>query len=194
MSGTAAKAYSPRAQARHSRILSVVRRELAEYGYDGVTMNGLAEKSGVVKKTLYNLYGSKDELLLAAIGELISDYRNVTAAPGFDTLLKSREAAIELVLSNRTYSDTMTTTLIQAAEHHPLVKLLMHDAVVFTEKQLEAENQPLKQGLDLHTLAQQIVAQSWGTILLLTKGLIAEQEFHAKSLQGLHYLLDAARA
>ena len=53
---------------RRSNILSVARQLIAEKGYSGVTMRELAEKSGVAYKSLYDLYGSKDNLLGITLG------------------------------------------------------------------------------------------------------------------------------
>lgn len=58
---------------RKQRILDVARRLVAERGYDGVTMRELAEKSLVSVPTLYNLFGGKSELLLAAVESYFVD-------------------------------------------------------------------------------------------------------------------------
>ena len=83
---------SERQLEREESILSAAREALADKGYDGVTMNALAEKAGVVKKTLYNLYGSKDALLLAAVSEVISGYRGeaARAEPGIPAIVANR--------------------------------------------------------------------------------------------------------
>jgi AcrR family transcriptional regulator len=45
---------------------------LSECGYDGVTMRDLAKGSGVALKTLYNVYGSKDEVLIASVQDRVA--------------------------------------------------------------------------------------------------------------------------
>lgn len=52
---------------RRERILEAARELVAEKGYDGLTMRDLAERSGVSVPTLYNLCGTKDELLFQAV-------------------------------------------------------------------------------------------------------------------------------
>ena len=59
---------------------AAAREELTEKGYDGVTMEALAERAGVVKKTLYNLYGSKDDLLMAASAEITRNSTSLEVA------------------------------------------------------------------------------------------------------------------
>lgn len=53
--------------ARRAHILSVARDLIERHGYDGVTMRHLAAAAGVSVPTLYNLCGSKDELLHEAV-------------------------------------------------------------------------------------------------------------------------------
>jgi AcrR family transcriptional regulator len=52
---------------RRERILEAARGLVAEKGYEGMTMRDLAERSGVSVPTLYNLCGTKDELLFQAV-------------------------------------------------------------------------------------------------------------------------------
>jgi AcrR family transcriptional regulator len=76
---------------RKQRILATARQLIAEHGYDGVTMRDLAEKSLVSVPTLYNLFGGKNELLLAAVesyfGDLMGNAKNVQAPVGLAKLI-----------------------------------------------------------------------------------------------------------
>jgi AcrR family transcriptional regulator len=69
----------------------VVREQISAVGYEALNIRDLAAASGVALKTLYNLYGSKDELLLAAVADLLSDVQNLEpvagAEPGIPRLL-----------------------------------------------------------------------------------------------------------
>ncbi len=191
----AARSYnSPMIAQRREAMLAATRELLTEQGFDCVTMNAVAERAGVVKKTLYNTFGSKDELLLAAIGEVIADYRDLSPsiAPGFASIRASRLAAIDQVLTNPAYARAMTISLMQADNDHPLVAMLMRDAVRFTRAQLAAETTLLATDTDTDALAKQIVAQSWGMIVLLTKGIVEPEQFRSQSMAGLDHLLKTA--
>lgn len=59
--------------ARRARILSAARQLLEEHGYAGVTMRALADASQVSVPTLYNLFGGREPLLLAAVEEGFGD-------------------------------------------------------------------------------------------------------------------------
>ena len=52
---------------RRERILAAAKRLVGERGYDGLTMRDLARASKVSVPTLYNLFGSKDAILLAEL-------------------------------------------------------------------------------------------------------------------------------
>ena len=52
---------------RRARILDAARRLVAERGYDCLTMRELARVANVAVPTLYNLFGSKDAILVAEL-------------------------------------------------------------------------------------------------------------------------------
>jgi len=63
----------PRSAAADEAILQAALELLAEDGYRALTMESVRERSGVGKATLYRRYGSKEELVKAAIVHLNSD-------------------------------------------------------------------------------------------------------------------------
>jgi AcrR family transcriptional regulator len=87
---------------RRSNILSVARELIAEKGYAGVTMRELAEKSGVAYKSLYDLYGGKDNLLGKAIEErlrlVFEAIDRSVASTGFDRLMTMVERSAAAIL------------------------------------------------------------------------------------------------
>lgn len=184
---------SERQQQREVNILAAAREALTEKGYDGVTMNALAEKAGVVKKTLYNLYGSKDDLLLAAISEVIDSYRGDRLAVdrGIPAIIASRAAATRQIVATPEYAEAMTRALVQAEAGHALVQVLLKDAVANNLSNLEAAaaNDELEPHVDIPELAEQLASQGWGLILLWIKGLVPLEQFEARSLRGLTTLL-----
>ncbi len=86
-----ARGLSERQIMRRATILSRARELMEERGYDGVTMRDLAERSGVALKTLYDIYGSKDDLLVKAIEErarlVFEGLDRDTGKVGFDRLM-----------------------------------------------------------------------------------------------------------
>jgi AcrR family transcriptional regulator len=63
----------PRSAEADRAILQAALELLAEDGYRALTMERVRERSGVGKATIYRRYGSKEELVSAAIAHLNSD-------------------------------------------------------------------------------------------------------------------------
>ncbi len=97
----------PPDQAKKEQIFTTAIDLFARYGYEGTSMDKIAEASSVSKQTVYNHFGSKDELFQASIDrlckamglgpELSDDKRPVEkvlleVGAGFLTVLTSREA------------------------------------------------------------------------------------------------------
>jgi len=187
---------SQRQQLRAADILAVARAALSDKGYEGITMNGLAAEAGVTKRTLYNLYGSKDQLLQTAIGEVIARYRDPQrkSNPGFPTIVESRRISVDEIVATPAYADAMTRTMINTPNDHPLNKALLADSITFITEHLEHANQcnELNGTVPVTLLAQQIVSQGWGTALLRMKGLIDNEQFATSSMAGLILLLISA--
>lgn len=83
---------------RRERIARVARRLVAERGYDGLTMRELARAARVAVPTLYNLFGSKDAILVA---ELEASARHIASRlpTGGDSFFARGMAAFETGMS-----------------------------------------------------------------------------------------------
>ena len=186
---------SDKLKAREETILRVVREEIAARGFDGVTMNALAEKAGVVKKTLYNIYGGKDELLLAAVGDLVREYLDVPSGvdAGVPSIVESRRLALATVAANPSYAIAMMRSLMRVPPEHKLVDVLLRQAIEFSRDhlQVEANQGRLAGGVDCDMLARGIVAQGFGVIVLLARGLVTPAVAGEVSLSGLYSLLES---
>lgn len=170
---------SPRQQERQQRILSVVREQISAVGYEALNMRDLAAASGVALKTLYNLYGSKDELLLAAVEGLLNDVEHLEdvagAAAGIPSHLARTEAIARQIIDTPAYADIMARALFQAERDHRLIDVLLgNSASLVLENLQHAMSQgELIENLDLQESAQVLTGHQWGTVLLWSKGLIA---------------------
>lgn len=63
----------PRSERAHRAILDATLELLAERGYDGLTMEGIAERAGVGKATLYRRWKSRSAVITAAVEAFVSD-------------------------------------------------------------------------------------------------------------------------
>ena len=162
---------------RQNTILKTTRKLVSHVGYDGLRMRVLAEKSGVSPMTLYNLYSSKDELLLAALIDLLSELvrsAQVAAAKGFDRILLYQSIMSEEVERSPGYAEAMARALFQAKPEDRLVNTLLAEPIHQNLVQLvyEKNNGAIHEGVDPELLAHHITVQGWGVVLLWNKGLI----------------------
>jgi AcrR family transcriptional regulator len=99
--------------ARRAMILNAARAMIAESGFDGVTMAGLARRAGLAKGTLYLYVRTKEELLLALFVEAM--------------------AAMVARLETQARADTLAEDIAHAAEDEPLFLPLLARLVAVIE-------------------------------------------------------------
>jgi AcrR family transcriptional regulator len=63
----------PRSAQAHMAILQATLEELAEEGYQGMTIEGVAARAGVSKATIYRRWSSKEELVMEAAHRIYTD-------------------------------------------------------------------------------------------------------------------------
>lgn len=83
------RALTPRQEARRKSIREAASRILAKHGYDGLSMRKVAAEAGVSPSTLYEIYESKDSLILHSTRTRFEDMseQELTLEPGLDRLL-----------------------------------------------------------------------------------------------------------
>jgi len=153
---------SERQLLRRANILKSARKVVSHMGYDGLTMRGLAEASEVSPKTLYNLYKSKDELLLAALDDLLNGLvqtvHQTSDSKGFDYLLLRQERFSEEINNNPSYAQAMARALFQAKPEDILVKNLLVTPIrdILSQLKYEQRQGNLIQGLNLEDIARSL--------------------------------------
>ena len=169
---------SARQRERGERILEVTRAMLSEAGYHGVTLREVCARAGIARKTLYERYRSKDELVLAALAEVLRgvDARASRRAGegGIDALLAYDAAVSRQIVRAPKYAAAMGHALFQAAPTDALVDALLGAAVRQHQSALALAHElgEIQPGTDIAMLARHLAAQSWGVILLWMKGLL----------------------
>lgn len=100
---------------RRERIMRSARDLLAREGYDNITMDRLADACGVTKPTLYNAFGSKDELLAAAVHDVYSRILERAAAPegvrGFDHVIAILTVTAKVILREQERGQALLTEI-----------------------------------------------------------------------------------
>ena len=115
-------------QQRRERILLSARDQLSQFGYEGLNMRELAVIADVSTSTLYNLYQSKDTLILAALEDQLADINAVVAetnTSGLGRFLARVEAVADQIVETPKYAEAMGKMLFGADAHDPIVQLLI---------------------------------------------------------------------
>lgn len=95
----------PRDAGVEARVLEAAMTEMRAHGYDGLSVDRVAERAGVAKTTIYRRWPSKAELVMAMITEL-------TSGVPFDPSGDPRGDLTEFVAGIAAALDTIPTTLI----------------------------------------------------------------------------------
>ena len=172
------KSLTPRQEDRRDRILGVARQMVADYGYGGMVMSEVAERAEVSPTTLYNLYNTKDELLLEALRDfMVTSYQQVgemsEAGPGWKYLLKVMEFGAALRSSEPAYAEAITDALLRAGQGDALTELLLHSVRQDFLHSLTkmAERGELRKEVDIDHLATILLGNYWSTFMMINKGL-----------------------
>ncbi|MBA58115.1 MAG: hypothetical protein CMQ40_02970 [Gammaproteobacteria bacterium] len=168
---------TPRQEVRREKILSATRKLVASQGFDGMVMSDVAEAACVSPTTLYNLYNTKDELLLEALrGLVVKNYEKVGQRFGVGSwryLLGVVENGAWLRSAEPEYGEAITDALLRAKPGDPLTQLLFENVrqdFAYSLKQMKLRGE-LAGGVDPQHLAVILLGNYWGTFLLLNKGI-----------------------
>jgi len=169
-------------QQRRERILLSTRDQLSQFGYEGLNMRELAVIADVSTSTLYNLYQSKDTLILAALEDQLADINAVVAetnTSGLGRFLARVDAVADQIVETPKYAEAMGKMLFGADAHDPIVQLLIGSSLSFNREELAemADCGELRQETDRNFLARSLSSTGWSTVLMWMKGYVALHDF-----------------
>ncbi len=161
--------------------MSTARDLIAERSYRGVTMRELAQRSGVAYKTLFDLYGSKDQLLAMAVEERLADVSERIASSvsstGFKRLMESIEHSGAAVLEVSSLSKALQPIFSADPGRFSLKGLF--DVSYRRAMDEIAEAGDMVDWVDLDFLVTQLLFESTSVRLYWTNGLVPDSDFTA---------------
>ncbi len=171
------KQLTPKQEDRRRRILSAARKMVADYGYDGMVMSEVAETAGVSPTTLYNLYNTKDELLLEALRDLlVENYQQfdqqLPPERGWHYLHRVVQNGAMLRHSEPAYGEAIVNALLRSVPGDALTQLLFDNVREDFHFSLQkmAERGELQPDVNIKHLAVILLGNYWSTFLLVSKG------------------------
>lgn len=192
----ASKTLTVNQQERRHRILLAARDLVAEHGYDGMIMRDVATAANVSPTTLYNLYNTKDELLLEALRESVSEgwsrAAEEVAEIGFERIVVQLHHSVEQAREEPAYAKAITQALLRANKGDQLVDVLLNriQRGVTASLVVMQERKQLKESVDADKLALALVGVYWSNFMLWSKGLTTIDDLeHELKRAYLSYLL-----
>ena len=172
---------SPAQAERRRRILRETLKLLQEASPADISMGQIAELSEVSTKTLYNLFKSRNGLLLAAAAQTRADTQtsiNMMSTPvGISRILELTRRTMDTFERSPEFMESAMSVVVgisaeDEAEHHRvgMTQKWFHEALLIAE----SEDQLLP-GTDCMQLSQLLAASQWGVTLMWQKGLISTE-------------------
>lgn len=172
------QALTPRQAERRRRILEAVRRLIGDLGFANLNMRDVAAEAGVAHATLYNLFESKDGLVLAALRDNLDRIANSGGMAGLSALeryFKLLAAVTERIVESPRYAEAMTHLMFNAAPSDGVTRLLVAQRIVADRN---AVREMIREGwlvpeLDADACARRLTGAFWSAMLLWMKGFVA---------------------
>lgn len=122
----------PRSVAADEAIVEATLGLLADAGLDGLTMAGIAARAGVGKATLYRRYGTRDEVLRAALGHLNDDLPNPLALLQAHGLRRALVIVLDAVRARtpETVQGRILLRVMAEQSTHPALHALVIERVI----------------------------------------------------------------
>jgi len=179
---------SPAQAERRKRILRETLKLLQVASPADISMAQIAKQSDVSTKTLYNLFKSRNGLLLAAAAQTRADTQssaNVMSAPaGISRILELTRRTMDTFERSPEFMESAMSIVVgisaeDEAEHHRvgITQKWFHEALLVAESQDQ-----LLPGTDCMQLSQLLAASQWGVTLMWQKGLISLESLKRQTI------------
>jgi AcrR family transcriptional regulator len=182
------KTLTPRQKERRARILRTVREMINEAGYAGMTTRELAARANVSATTLFNLYNTKEELLLAALREQLggmdTELNEDQPALGWERIVSFHNVIASHAERTPAFGKAIVHALLHAAPGHALARILIGNfqRAILESLQDMHDNNQLKDNVSPETLASTLVSTFWGNQLVWDKGVLDDAMVRRMSL------------
>lgn len=183
----AEKTLTPRQAKRRAAILRVVRSQIEASGFAGLNIRNVARGARVSPSTLYEIYGSKEALILAAVAdtfrELVIDERRYK--PGLERLMRRLESIAQMFEASPRTAEAVTKLFLQGDADSPANDVFLENAIDARRASLQEmlDAKQLKPGTDLNFYSRALVSVTWGTALLWLKGKLPLSAFRQELLR-----------
>ena len=175
---------------RRERILQAAREIIADHGFEALTIRELAQAAGVTAPTIYNLIGSKDQVLVAAVAEQTERFlRGIERAPG--DVIPIVDANLRELLRMPAYYRSLLQVLLTSEAAEPArrnVGTALGGQLRAAIGEL-AEEGGIEEWVDLDALTGQIQATLGFAAMAWANGQLSNKAFAAQERYGVALLM-----
>lgn len=126
----------PRSTRTHLAILNATLALLAEAGWEGLSIEGIARRAGVGKAAIYRRWKRLDSVLTAAVDQIVSEIHIPDSGSIREDLSLLMRQAVEVW---RGQPGRMMPGLVSAMAHHPEVASAVREGFLATRRAALAE-------------------------------------------------------
>ena len=185
---------SQRQLERQANILAATREMLAEIGYDRTTIRALAEKAHVAPGTLYNLYNSKDELVIAAVVDLLNILGLAAvqrSEPGLDRIFAVVSEVGNTVESNPAYAEAVTRALLGVQRDTDLTTPMYANNARVAEFELNVAIglDQVVADIDAGAIGLHLQSQLWGIVVAWIMGQVSIENIQREMKRSVYLTL-----
>lgn len=181
---------SPSIVARRNRILNETRRMIGEVGLTNLSMDDVAKRANVAKRTLYNAFQSKEHLVASAISKYMEAYERKIHYSTNDATLEWMIERLVIVarrnLEIRNYTRALMN-IYYSADVDPEIRQAIHDIAAHSHepwiKDLGAKRQ-LQPWVDADDLVSMLVRYRYATAHAWTEGEIPDENMVVEVVRG----------
>jgi AcrR family transcriptional regulator len=127
---------SPYSKAKRSQIINGALETFLEFGYEGTSMNRVAEKAGVIKQTIYSHFTDKEGLFMAIIESLtLEHFRKafggeiITADQAPEVVLRKIAEILTQRQKDKSYVALMRTVIGESSRFPELARLYVRSVI-----------------------------------------------------------------
>lgn len=181
---------SPMIIERRNRILDETRKMIGKQGIASISMDEVAKRAGVAKRTLYNAFQSKEHLIALAINKYFEDYASKIDYSTEDATLERMIERLIIVAKRNIEIKNYSRALINvyfSADVDPEIRQAIHEIASKSHEiwvcELARKNQ-LHPWLDAETMTDMLVRYRYATAHAWTEGRIPDDRFLHELLVG----------
>jgi AcrR family transcriptional regulator len=168
---------------REAELLAVTLQLLQEHGYDGLTVDAVANTARASKATVYRRWPSKAELVLAAFTEGV---RLVAVPPNTGTLRGDLMKLAEVCTKHaQEHASTIRAVLVESSRHPALSDAMQHE---FLDQRKALIDYVLRQAVERGEIAEAAITEELWDLLpnyLVFRAIVPGRAPTRKTIQAL---------